>query len=52
MKTCYLVYRVAPEYRELIGIYSTEEKAQEFIATLERFVRDSISYEYEEWSIE
>ena len=51
-KTCFLVYRVAPEYREMIGIYSTEEKAKEFITTMERFVRDLISYEYEEWPIE
>ena len=52
MNTCYLVYRLTDNDRELVKVFSTTEKADEFIATLEKLVRALISYEYEEWTIE
>mgnify|MGYP006276160039 CR=1 FL=1 len=53
MKTCFLVYRVAPDqYRELVSIFSTKEKAIEFMDTLEKFISTTVYYEYEEWGIE
>lgn len=55
MKTCYLVYRLTGEHRDLIGIYSTEEKTKAFIEVLEKVAKNAgvdVSYEYEEWAVE
>ena len=52
MKICFLVYRLTGEHRDLIRIFSTAEKAEEFIAVLDKFISSDVSYEYEEWGIE
>lgn len=56
MNTCFLVYRLnsqsLTESRELVNIFSTSEKANEFIDVLEKFISSNVSYEYEEWKIE
>lgn len=55
MKTCYLVYRLTGEHRDLVKIFSTAEKAEAFIEVLEKVAKNAgsdVSYEYEEWGIE
>ena len=58
MNTCYLVYRINPKasahhFRELMSIFSTEKKAQEFIDDWEKIPKTTVVYyEYEEWGIE
>ena len=56
MTTCFLVYRLnsqsLTESRELVSIFSTEEKARDFMDTLEKFISTTVYYEYEEWIIE
>jgi hypothetical protein len=46
------VYRLTGEHRDLVKIFSSAEKAEAFIATLERFVNTDVSYEYDEEEIE
>ena len=55
MKTCFLVYRLIGVDRELVKIFSTAEKAEEFIEVLEKLAKkvgDTIDYEYDEEEIE
>jgi len=55
MKTCFLVYRLTDEHRDLIKIFSTAEKAEEFIEVLDKFTKSArvnIDYEYGEEEIE
>ena len=55
MKTCFLVYRLTGEHRDLIKIFSTAEKAEEFIEVVEKVAKSAgvdVDYEYGEEEIE
>ena len=57
MKTCFLVYRFTKfdNERDVVKIFSTAEKAEEFIKVLEKISKNTggyVEYEYEEEEIE
>jgi len=55
MKTCFLVYRLTGKHRDLVKIFSTAEKAEEFIEVLEKVAKSAgidVGYEYDEEEIE
>jgi len=55
MKTCFLVYGLRGRHRYLVKIFSTVEKAEEFIEVLEKVAKSAgidVGYEYDEEEIE